>query len=338
MRSAVVIVMLSVTGIFTDACPVWGQSTSDPAELELRASQTQKQDRPKSNAKKADAKKKPQPFRWVNKPGAKSTKLVQHSTFRSQANDAEVGFCIYLPPGYTDSENRDRRYPVVYWLHGGRPGSELKSVSIAPFVDQAIKSGKTAPKIYVFPNGGKLSHYNHGSFLGETAFLELVKHVDQTYRTIADRSGRAVEGFSQGGRGAGRYMFKHSNLFCSAAPMGGGHQHEKRISESDGVESESVTIKPAWNNTWDLARKYSSNADQLPKILVAVGTEDFNFEANQEWGQLLSELKVPHEFIVVEDAPHSARLVYEKVGGRVMRFHDRNFAETRELTLESSKK
>ena len=41
-----------------------------------------------------------------------------------------------------------------------------------------------------------------------------------TYRTIAERSGRGIEGFSQGGRGTVRYMFNHPELFCSAAPGG----------------------------------------------------------------------------------------------------------------------
>ena len=66
------------------------------------------------------------------------------------------------------------------------------------------------------------------------AFIkELIPHIDKTYRTIASRKGRAIEGFSQGGRGTARHMFKYPELFCSVAPMGGGHQHEKRISENN---------------------------------------------------------------------------------------------------------
>ena len=42
----------------------------------------------------------------------------------------EVGYRIYLPPGYEESERKKNRYPVVYYLHGGRPGSELKSVGL----------------------------------------------------------------------------------------------------------------------------------------------------------------------------------------------------------------
>src|SRR4051812_39755127 len=51
---------------------------------------------------------------------------------------------------------------------------------------------------------------------GGTGFIkELIPHIDKNYRTIASRKGRAVEGFSQGGRGAARYMFKYPKLYPS---------------------------------------------------------------------------------------------------------------------------
>ena len=95
-----------------------------------------------------------------------------------------------------------------------------------------------------------MSHYDYKKWLGETAFVkELIPHIDQTYRTIADRSGRGLEGFSQGGRGTARIMFRYPELFDSAAPMGGGHQHEKRISENNGRESKNLVFDPPDNNT-----------------------------------------------------------------------------------------
>ncbi len=274
-------------------------------------------------------KKKPAPFKWVNKLPANASKAIQHQTFHSEANDVEVGYCILLPPGYSQKQNAETNYPVVYWLHGGRPGGETKNISMAKYIQPAIKDGTIPPMIYVFPNGGKLSHYDHGEFKGEQAFLELIKHIDATYRTIANRNGRAVEGFSQGGRGTGRYMFKHPDLFCSAAPLGGGHQHEKRISESDGAESEKLTISLPWNNTWDLAKRYSVN-ENAPKlrILAAVGTEDFNFEANKDWSAHMKSLGIEHEFIIVPDIPHSSQKMYEKIGDRIMNFHVESFRQS----------
>jgi endo-1,4-beta-xylanase len=156
--------------------------------------------------------------------------------------------------------------------------------------------------------------------------MELIPHIDKTYRTIAGREGRAVEGFSQGGRGTARYMFKYPDLFCSAAPMGGGHQHEKRISENDGDEGE-YQFEPK-NNTYDLAKRYAAEAKVPVRIMVVVGDKDMNYEANLDWIEYLRSLKIPFEKRIVKGAPHSAATVYNRAGLEVMQFHAGNFART----------
>lgn len=128
--------------------------------------------------------KKEASFKWINAiPKGKFPGLT-HGTFRSAANNVDVGFCIYLPPGYDDPASKERRYPVVYWLHGGRPGGETKVISLTPHFDAAIKKGTLPPMIYVFPNGGVVSHYDYPKLksLGETAFIkELIPHIDKNY-------------------------------------------------------------------------------------------------------------------------------------------------------------
>jgi endo-1,4-beta-xylanase len=165
-----------------------------------------------------------------------------------------VGYCIYLPPGYASQKSSDRRYPVVYYLHGGRPGSETKSVRLSPVIDKAIRGGQVAPMIYVFVNGGEVSHYNYPekNSLGEDVFVkELIPHVDATYRTLASRGGRGLEGFSQGGRGTTRIMFKHPQLFGSAAPGGAGHATEKGfLKMMDERVSRSSLLKDTTRMTW----------------------------------------------------------------------------------------
>ncbi|MCA9080261.1 MAG: prolyl oligopeptidase family serine peptidase [Planctomycetaceae bacterium] len=272
---------------------------------------------------------KPSPkFSWVTPPPKSIPPRIVQAKFRSQANQADVGYCILLPLGYEDPASESQRYPVIYWLHGGRPGSEWKAANMAPYFLKAMQAGTLPPVIYVFPNGGRLSHYDHEGFQGEQAFLELIEHIDGTYRTIASRAGRAVEGFSQGGRGTGRYMLKHPELFCSAAPMGGGHQHELRISENNGAESESLTISPAWNNTWDLAKRFAESGQQQPRILVVDGDADFNFEANQQWHEHLTNCGIKSEFIIVPGAKHSAKEVYDQVGDQIIQFHVESFRQT----------
>ena len=266
-------------------------------------------------------------FQWDNPLPADAPAGVQHATFNSKANKAAVGYNILLPPGYDAPENASRRYPVVYYLHGGRPGGEQKSVPLASHMSNAMKAGEVPPMIYVFVNGGRLSHYDIPGSLGETAFVkELIPHVDKTYRTIARREARGVEGFSQGGRGTARILFKHRDLFVSAGPMGAGHQYEKTIDLNNGVESETVHIDPPWNNTWELARRYAADKHgKQVKILVVVGTKDQNYEPNLEWMAHLTALGIPFEKVIVPDTPHSAREVYAKRGLDFMRFHAENF-------------
>ena len=273
------------------------------------------------------AQKKPAPFKWVNElkgeyPG------VSHATFESPSMKIDVGYCIYLPPGYDDSKNRDTRYPTVFYLHGGRPGSELKSVKLASQFHEHISSGKVPPMIYVFVNGGPVSHYNMPDMkngMGEDVFVkELIPHVDATYRTIGKRAGRGLEGFSQGGRGTTRIMFKHPHLFGSAAPGGAGHSTEKRISEENGKESENLIFTPG-DNTYDLAREFAklNPRPKLP-ILIHVGTKGFNYENNLAYMEFLDSLKIPYKRLIVEGVPHSATGIYEKRGLEIMQFHAAN--------------
>jgi endo-1,4-beta-xylanase len=265
------------------------------------------------------------PFRWVNPLPANAPAGVKHGTFHSRRNNAKAGYCIYLPPDY---ETSNRRYPVVYYLHGGRPGGETKSIALARHFDRAIRSGEAAPMIYVFNNGGEVSHYDYPQLnsYGETALIhELIPHIDKTYRTIPRREARGIEGFSQGGRGTARLMFKYPELFCSAAPMGGGHQHEKHIRDHNGKEDgEPGYVFPPKHNTYDLAAAYAARKRDL-RILIVVGAKDFNYDANLDWMRHLDSLAIPYRRIIVPDVPHNAQQVYEKIGAEAVKFHATNF-------------
>ena len=280
----------------------------------------------KSDTRGSKAKKPPPPFKWVNPLPASLDAGLKQGTFSSPSMGVDVGFLILLPAGY---ERSTRRYPVVYYLHGGRPGNECKSHRLAGVLRTQMKS--SAPVIYVFVNGGPVSHYNmpgKPSAQGADVFIkELIPHIDKTYRTIASRSGRALEGFSQGGRGTMRLSLRYPEMFCSAAAGGGGYATEKRISESGGVES--TTLKFAeGDNAWDLARRYAADGKQ-PKVrwMIYVGTKGFNYQNNLEYMDFLSSLGIGFERMVVPGVPHSATGIYEKSAQRIMRFHAANFEE-----------
>lgn len=288
----------------------------------------------KSNKKK---KKKPAPFQWVNpmtKWEVEKCPGVKHSTFKSPTLKVEVGYCIYLPADYHLGENKLKRYPVVYYLHGGRPGNEKKGIKLSAEIDRRISAKEIPPMIYVFVNGGPVSHYNmpnEPTKQGADVFIkELIPHVDATYRTIPERKGRGLEGFSQGGRGTARLMFRYPELFCSASPGGGGHETERKISENGGAESDKLVFAKG-DNTWDLARQYAkrlkSNDHDWPelKILVHVGDQGFNYQNNLQWMKHLDALGIKHQKLIVPDVGHSAAGIYQKNGTDIMSFHAQNF-------------
>jgi endo-1,4-beta-xylanase len=269
------------------------------------------------------------PFRWVNPlPAGAGCPGLYHATFKSPSMGVDVGYCIYLPPNY---EKTTSRFPVVYYLHGGRPGNELKSIRMAELFHQYIRAGDVKPMIYVFVNGGKVSHYNMPEMnsMGEDVFVkELIPHIDQTYRTIPDRSGRGLEGFSQGGRGTTRIMFEYPELFCSAAPGGSGYAAEKKISENDGWENAHLHFQPG-ANAYDRAWKYTENPIPKLSIMIHVGTAEQNYESNMAYMKFLDSLDIPYQKTIAEGAGHSAAGIYEKVGPVIMKFHEKNFEAAR---------
>ena len=197
-----------------------------------------------------------------------------------------------------------------------------------------MTSGEVPPAIYVYVNGGKISHYNwpDGDSMGEDVFVhELIPHVDATYRTIAERRGRAIEGFSQGGRGTARIMFKHHQLFISAASGGAAFSVEKQIFENDGVEYDTRRANPErydfgkGNDAYTLARAYATSPAPPLSIAIWVGTKAINYESVLEYMGFLYALEIPHQRFVVPGAEHSTSQLYESIGVELMKFHARHF-------------
>ena len=155
-----------------------------------------------------------------NNPPSNLPAGAEHKTFMSTSMKTEVGYNIYLPPGYSSDKAADKvtRWPVLYYLHG-RGGNESSHTGAFAQFDQAIKDKKIPPFIYVHAMCGSNSGYVDavdGSIMGETVFIkELIPHIDATYRTFPLKGGRAVEGFSKGGQGALLFAFKFPELFSS---------------------------------------------------------------------------------------------------------------------------
>ena len=269
-------------------------------------------------------------FHWKNEAPAnrKVHPALEHRSYHSQSNDAEVGYFLYTPKGYNNPKNASKRYPVVYHLHGGRPGNEGKNIHTFPLLLQSIEDGIRPDSFVVFVNGGRVSHYNWQGYNGATAFIELVQHMDASYRTIADRKGRFLQGGSQGGRGVTRYLLKHPDLFCAALSMAAGHQGEFQISQNNGVEGKFITMDHPEYNTWDLARAYAANPHNPKiKLMIAIGDQDGNYKSNLLYHVFLNELGIDNELVIARGAGHGLKFDLPDAGPRMLAFPTRVFRE-----------
>lgn len=126
---------------------------------------------------------------------------------------------VVLPPSYGNEP--DRRYPVVYYLHGfsidGRNFYNFMRVPDA--VNNNAARG--AEFIVVVPDtltklGGSMysSSVTTGDF---EAFIakDLVAYIDSHYRTIPTREGRGLAGHSMGGYGTWKIAMDHPGVFAA---------------------------------------------------------------------------------------------------------------------------
>jgi S-formylglutathione hydrolase len=131
---------------------------------------------------------------------------------------------VYLPPSYTREPNR--RYPVIYLLHGYTDSDDKwfgliqHFVDVPAAVDKATAAG-AREMIIVMPNAYTAfqgSMYSSSATTGDwETFVarDLVDYVDSHYRTIPGRTSRGLAGHSMGGYGTIRIGMKHPEVFSS---------------------------------------------------------------------------------------------------------------------------
>jgi S-formylglutathione hydrolase FrmB len=142
---------------------------------------------------------------------------------------------VFLPPSY--HQNRARRYPVVYALHGYSIGAEqwTQEIHVPQTIEGAFANGAhemivALPDSKTVHNGSMYSSsVTTGDFENYVA-RDVVAYIDAHYRTIATRESRGLVGHSMGGYGATRIGMKHADVFgslyimspCCLSPRGSG--------------------------------------------------------------------------------------------------------------------
>jgi enterochelin esterase-like enzyme len=256
------------------------------------------------------------PAEWV-KPPIEAVHTTHH-TFPSKLVGGPVSYLIYLPSGYEKSE---RRYPVMYWLHG-RGGSQQGVPAFAERLTKAMETGKAPAMIVVFvnglPTGGYRDSQDGKQPVESIAIKELIPHIDSTYRTVATREGRLIEGFSMGGSGAAKWGFKFSETFGSAGIFAGAlHGRGSPTPQPAGLHLESTPQ----DDPWVLAEENADRVRGKTVIRITVGSKDGLAKSNTAFHELLNKLKIEHQFAVIDDVAHTPWPLYDALGDNCWTFY-----------------
>lgn len=251
---------------------------------------------------------------------------ITASSVRSATLGEDINFNVYLPAGYADST---QRYPVLYLLHG-RGDSMAAWTQMKSRLDELIASGEIPPTIAIMPDApwsNRASWYVDSAYRGadpgrpvETAFFrDLIPQVDASYRTIADRTGRAIAGYSMGGAGALRYSLAHPEVFGASIVLSPAVYFPLPPADSSTREfgafgkGKDPFSDPAYLRlNWPTALKSFATKGLPSHLYIAVGddeyknpkaidaTHDLDFEAHVMFNQAVRVPNLTSEFRVVD--------------------------------------
>ena len=248
------------------------------------------------------------PVRW-NSPPTAPIPGVEHGVLHSPSMDRDIGYNVYLPPDYADGK---RKYPVIYFLHGAGGTESSDAGGFSGLLRTESEAGHCPPVICVFPNGGMSGYRDNPDrkVMGETLIVkELIPLIDEKYRTRASSEGRTVCGFSMGGGGAIRLALKHPDLFSAAASWAG------------AVGSRGTYVSPA-----DMAKENANKIRGKVRFLLIVGDKDPTYATHAPVIEALKNLKIAHEYQVLQGVDHDLGAYYAQTGAKLVRFVTLEFA------------
>lgn len=199
------------------------------------------------------------------------------------------------------SSDKDRRYPVLYLLHGsGNDETSWTEVGrAAQILDNLIAQGKAQPMIVVMPNGNgaqkaspleiggpefqPASHYAKtmdGTF--ENAFEDVIDFVDHRYRTLADKRHRAIAGLSMGGYQTMYIAANHPDWFGAVGLF------------SSGFHLRRADVETYQNLEDKLDRQFRQGVDYY---FIGIGSDDFLLKDNASLRRFLDSHHHNYEFL-----------------------------------------
>ncbi len=214
---------------------------------------------------------------------------IRNIEFYSPALGRSMPYFIYLPPGYT---NEDRRYPVLYMLHGNSGSyEEWPAYGFVNAADRLIAAREILPLIIVFPQGDfsyYVNHANNGPRYGDYLVVDLVRHINASYRVLPGPEHRAIGGLSMGATGALVNAFTYPRIFGVVGA------HSPALPEEGERDFLGTGAEFAVRDPISLA-KSPRRLDRLA-IWIDIGDQDGWLLRADELHEALEAAGVPHEF------------------------------------------
>ena len=201
---------------------------------------------------------------------------IETSQIRTELLRLPLEFRIYLPPCY--SEQPDRRYPVLYLIHGqSYNDDQWDRLGADETADRLIAKREIAPLIIIMPRDRVWSQPTEDLF-GQAVGEALMPWVDENLRTQTGRTYRAVGGLSRGAGWALHLGFSRWELFGSI-----------------GMHS----LPVFWTDLPSIKGWLEAIPEgQLPRIYMDIGEKDRpQIMKSTIWFEnLLTESGIPHEW------------------------------------------
>jgi enterochelin esterase family protein len=189
---------------------------------------------------------------------------VRSIHYWSDINGMERHINVYVPAEY--EANPDKRYPVMYLVHGWGEDENGWSVQghMANIMDQLIASGEAVPMIIVMPSGDIKTNPDvreASAPVTEIFAKDLVPYIDSNFRTLTDREHRAMAGLSRGGFQTCLTVFNNMDMFAWMGTFSGFF-----------VRGEDSTVN-AFNGVFKDAEAFN---EKMKLFFISTGTEERN--------------------------------------------------------------
>jgi len=253
---------------------------------------------------------------------------VTQVKFYSESLQRDSYLNVILPRGYNESK---LRYPVLYLCHGYTSNlHEFEYIGVPKYLnmfDMIVVMVDVGNSFYI--NYARSDDGQHNNY-ADLVCNDIIKYVDNHYRTIAERNGRAINGISMGGFGAISMGLSHPELFCSIGSHSGAldmcasfrQQLEKAKGELISSPQQLDTVMryrnidiPGFSTMQERTPKgipfltmedidrvdpfklvLQVPREKLPHIYIDCGDKDFLIKQSQDFIKLLMDNDIPFQY------------------------------------------